>query len=407
MSHIHMNTLSFELTRRCNLKCSWCCKGDSQNLDITPEIIDKTLDEIQGFSINQIGFFGGEPLLNPDMIEYLADQIIIRKIKVNFIQVVTNATVINPQIRNALYKLSDYCLSTKQGKEHDDFWQDSLLYAYQHYGQLKGVHVRYSTYEHDNIEKVEDFVNYYSSEQHSIKVLPQDYMPTFIIEGYARDNWKNLPTDYLKRVRIIDNRYCIIDDSRKDGILITKTIQVGANGIVGIGATRSYENWDKNGLFNVLECNNDFYERIDQWCWNNPNTEIGNRYKEYYLGLLWKIENNIINESERKELDELSQLMAVLELYNIAHKKYHRKLPYLNHYDIEIYTTINLMKQYPEWREIFSSFTPDICAKDILGGDFSLLRLTYKNIQNCFSIEKECDYYENTRIKPSSKENSK
>ena len=74
---------------------------------------------------------------------------------------------------------------------------------------------------------------------------------------------------------------------------------------------------------------------------------------------------------------------------------------------IHIYTTINLMKQYPEWREFFSSFTPDICAKDILGGDFPLLRLTYKNIQNCFSIEKECDYYENTRIKPSSKENSK
>ena len=45
----YLNTISFEITRRCNLNCKWCSKGEPQNLDISKEIIDKTLEEIQAY----------------------------------------------------------------------------------------------------------------------------------------------------------------------------------------------------------------------------------------------------------------------------------------------------------------------------------------------------------------------
>lgn len=70
--------LSFEITRRCNLNCRWCAKGEPQNIDITKEIIDKTLDEISDCKLHLIQITGGEPLLNPDMLVYLVEQIIAR-----------------------------------------------------------------------------------------------------------------------------------------------------------------------------------------------------------------------------------------------------------------------------------------------------------------------------------------
>ncbi len=41
----YMECLAIEMTRRCNLNCKFCAKGKAQNVDITHEIIDKTLDE--------------------------------------------------------------------------------------------------------------------------------------------------------------------------------------------------------------------------------------------------------------------------------------------------------------------------------------------------------------------------
>lgn len=37
MKKIYMLNLAFELTRRCNLTCHWCAKGNPQNMDITKE----------------------------------------------------------------------------------------------------------------------------------------------------------------------------------------------------------------------------------------------------------------------------------------------------------------------------------------------------------------------------------
>ena len=46
-----MICLAIEMTRRCNLKCKFCAKGEPQDLDISKSIIDKTLDEMQGVFI--------------------------------------------------------------------------------------------------------------------------------------------------------------------------------------------------------------------------------------------------------------------------------------------------------------------------------------------------------------------
>lgn len=48
--------MMFEITRRCNLCCAHCFRGDPQNVDISEEIIDRSLDQISScFSFDVTG----------------------------------------------------------------------------------------------------------------------------------------------------------------------------------------------------------------------------------------------------------------------------------------------------------------------------------------------------------------
>ena len=109
----YVEGISFELTRRCNLHCKWCSKGDAQNLDMNKNIIDKALDEISDFYIDTIRITGGEPSLVPEAIEYLIDGIIKRKIKVYDIHMMTNATIQSQKIKDSIIKYLKYSKDIK------------------------------------------------------------------------------------------------------------------------------------------------------------------------------------------------------------------------------------------------------------------------------------------------------
>lgn len=103
---MNLKHMMLEITRECNLKCVHCMRGDAQNVTITPEIIDKMLDNIN--SIEHLTLTGGEPFLHPEMIEYLFDGIIERNIYVEFVSTVTNGAVCNMRTAMAFSKIADY-----------------------------------------------------------------------------------------------------------------------------------------------------------------------------------------------------------------------------------------------------------------------------------------------------------
>ena len=96
------------MTRRCNLKCKFCAKGEPQDLDISKLIIDKTLDEMQGVFINSLRVSGGEPLLVPELIEYLFDKIIEKHILINDIVIFTNGLNTDLQLCKSICKIIRY-----------------------------------------------------------------------------------------------------------------------------------------------------------------------------------------------------------------------------------------------------------------------------------------------------------
>ncbi len=69
--------LAIEVTRRCNMQCSHCMRGHAENHTISKEVVDRLLDEVS--VVGRLLLTGGEPFLEPEMMDYIFDAIIKTK----------------------------------------------------------------------------------------------------------------------------------------------------------------------------------------------------------------------------------------------------------------------------------------------------------------------------------------
>ena len=103
-----LHDLAIETTRRCNMKCEHCMRGESQNIDASKEIIDRILNNDEIKRIDHICFSGGEPTLNPNIIIYAIDKIIAENIDVFEIVMVTNGQIFNKDLVDAFNRFNEY-----------------------------------------------------------------------------------------------------------------------------------------------------------------------------------------------------------------------------------------------------------------------------------------------------------
>ena len=68
-----VSDLSIEVTRRCNMRCDHCLRGDAENLDINFEYIRNMISALD--RIGCITFTGGEPSLNIAAIRFTLQEI--------------------------------------------------------------------------------------------------------------------------------------------------------------------------------------------------------------------------------------------------------------------------------------------------------------------------------------------
>lgn len=103
---VHLHFSLVEITRKCNLQCKHCLRGETQNTTITKEIIDNYFDNIG--SIETLNFTGGEPLLAIDEIEYTIDKIIKDKINVIGLAIITNGTILDKRLADIFNRYNKY-----------------------------------------------------------------------------------------------------------------------------------------------------------------------------------------------------------------------------------------------------------------------------------------------------------
>lgn len=69
---ISCDTLILEVTRRCNMACDHCLRGDAQAMDMDKSMVDKIINALDNIGI--VVFSGGEPTLNLEIIKYFFDK---------------------------------------------------------------------------------------------------------------------------------------------------------------------------------------------------------------------------------------------------------------------------------------------------------------------------------------------
>ena len=106
MRKLTFDFVSIEITRRCNLKCRHCLRGDAQEVDIEYSTIDALME--QTARIYNLSFTGGEPTLNVPAIVHTLDALRQRNIPLSSITVITNGAIQSHELVEAVKGFSQY-----------------------------------------------------------------------------------------------------------------------------------------------------------------------------------------------------------------------------------------------------------------------------------------------------------
>lgn len=73
MNKLQLSEFCIEVTRKCNMKCEHCLRGDAEAIHIDNKYITKALTNVE--SIGSLTFTGGEPSLNIDAMQFTLDEL--------------------------------------------------------------------------------------------------------------------------------------------------------------------------------------------------------------------------------------------------------------------------------------------------------------------------------------------
>ena len=98
--------LMLEVTRKCNMKCEHCMRGEQQDITMNSKIIKYVLDATS--EIDCLTLTGGEPSLAPDAIRWVVYYLKNRGIKLGSFFCATNAAVYSEEFVKQLNELYEY-----------------------------------------------------------------------------------------------------------------------------------------------------------------------------------------------------------------------------------------------------------------------------------------------------------
>jgi len=107
---MYIDNLILEVTRKCNLRCAHCLRGNSQRVTMSREILHATMSHVDFLS--SVLFTGGEPSLATEVMEDFIDLCLWRKISFGSFYVITNGKTHNGLSRfmkacDRLYSMAD------------------------------------------------------------------------------------------------------------------------------------------------------------------------------------------------------------------------------------------------------------------------------------------------------------
>lgn len=118
--------LGIELTQRCNLDCRHCFRGESCNVDISKEILEKVFDEVK--MVVTLDLSGGEVFLAYEQLKMLLEIAEEKECQILSCSMLINGTVYDQRIYDLLNKY--FGDNYQIGISNDDFHDKSIERIY-------------------------------------------------------------------------------------------------------------------------------------------------------------------------------------------------------------------------------------------------------------------------------------
>lgn len=204
------NNVFIEVTRRCNMCCAHCLRGDAESIDVQEKYIDAFLDNFEkGAYISSLTFTGGEISLNIPAIRYTLKAVKERGIAVGSFYMVTNGKAVDKMADLAMASLEwwaycdekdDYmcglCISSDNFHEAIPYESESILSGlkYNRNDKVTDFHLAYLLNEGraKNLDS-----NIYKKREPHVDKLEYEFNKTGDIDFYSGELYLNAIGDVV------------------------------------------------------------------------------------------------------------------------------------------------------------------------------------------------------------------
>ena len=215
---LRIQEVMIEITRTCNMACSHCIRGKSQKGVITKETIRNFFLNLEVEKIGNLVFTGGEPSLNPEVIQYTIDVLNEQGILFDGFYIATNGTQHS--------KTNEFLMMLiKLYSEAQDVGMCSVLVSRDDYHLEAGIEGADDMYESLRFVRIEDGNSDYE----------------LFNDGFAFDNGNPLA---IKTYDLGNVSISIEESNGFYEIENEEPLYLSVNGDIGIGCNFSYETFD-------------------------------------------------------------------------------------------------------------------------------------------------------------------
>lgn len=113
---ISADSIVIELTRRCNLSCDHCMRGEPESIDIADSTLEALFSRVE--RIGSLSLTGGEPSLVPDRIYKIIELIKRYRVDVSSFYIATNAFQITDDFIRVCMELYLACTDNEVSQVH-------------------------------------------------------------------------------------------------------------------------------------------------------------------------------------------------------------------------------------------------------------------------------------------------
>jgi organic radical activating enzyme len=254
MNKLELYHVAFETTRRCNLRCAHCMRGEAQNINMTKDMIDAFFDtHSKGYilkAIHHICFSGGEPTLNYGLIIYTINKIIEENMPVYGISMTTNGQLFIPELVETFNKFNQY-RNLKVLNEIRKDWADNPDWLEEMIESNTDNHARI-TFSTDR---------FHAPVPEYIRKMYNTYAKGLNITDYAVKDENIMQIGLSTFGKAFENGKCLYHEECVDHKTIFENVYMTAKGDIIFGGDGSYEYMDDNVIGRVEEVS--IFDSID------------------------------------------------------------------------------------------------------------------------------------------------